>query len=257
MQLDADDLFVNQKGGVFETKLASDFDASGTGGEDLFRNEQGGTVLAATDPNTKEHSSFVNLERFENAGLITMQDGQVGDQFEISNTVGERDLAFVASPGSTLAVDQCRRAHRYRLSLRIVRSRRVHRASRHDLGRLGRYRRLQPRRQQISFDDDPNVRGRFGLRVGTSTQVWTGITAEPFVIGALWGNLSGDNQATLTSTGTNFILKDNLDDVWGEVSAGVNFFNPSANTSVFAKLDVTFGEDVDGVGGKAGMRVSW
>jgi len=77
------------------------------------------------------------------------------------------------------------------------------------------------------------------------------------VIGSLWGNLSGDNQATLTSTRTNFVLKDNLDDVWGEVSAGVNFFNPSANTSVFPKLDVTFGDDVDGVGGKAGMRVSW
>jgi hypothetical protein len=26
---------------------------------------------------------------------------------------------------------------------------------------------------------------------------------------------------------------------------------------VFAKLDVTFGDDVDGIGGKAGMRVSW
>jgi len=110
---------------------------------------------------------------------------------------------------------------------------------------------------KVSFDDDANVRGRLGLRVGTSAQVWTGVTAEPFVIGSLWGNLSGDNQATLTSTGTNFILKDNLDDVWGEISAGVNFFNPSANTSVFAKLDVTFGQDVDGFGGKAGMRVSW
>jgi hypothetical protein len=30
-----------------------------------------------------------------------------------------------------------------------------------------------------------------------------------------------------------------------------------ANTSLFAKVDVTFGEDLDGVGGKAGMRVSW
>jgi autotransporter family porin len=45
--------------------------------------------------------------------------------------------------------------------------------------------------------------------------------------------------------------------VWGEVSAGVNFFNPSANTSVFAKVDVTFGDDLDGVGGKARMRVAW
>ena len=45
--------------------------------------------------------------------------------------------------------------------------------------------------------------------------------------------------------------------MWGEVSAGVNFFNPSANTSVFAKLDVTFGDNINRVGGKAGMRVSW
>jgi hypothetical protein len=110
---------------------------------------------------------------------------------------------------------------------------------------------------KVSFDDDANVRGRLGLRVGTSMQLWTGTTMEPFVIGSLWGNLSDDNQATLVSTGTSFILKDDLQDVWGEVSAGVNFFNPSANTSVFAKLDVTFGDDIDGVGGKAGMRVAW
>jgi hypothetical protein len=45
--------------------------------------------------------------------------------------------------------------------------------------------------------------------------------------------------------------------VWGEVSVGANFFNPTASTSVFAKLDVTFGDDLEGVGGKAGMRVSW
>jgi autotransporter family porin len=69
----------------------------------------------------------------------------------------------------------------------------------------------------------------------------------------LWGNLYDDNKATLVSIGTSF----NLQDVRGEVSAGVNFFNPSANTSVFAKVDVTFGEDIDGVGGKASMRVAW
>jgi autotransporter family porin len=54
----------------------------------------------------------------------------------------------------------------------------------------------------VSFNDDPNVRGRLGLRVGTSMQLWTGATMEPFVIGSLWGNLSDDNQATLVSTGT-------------------------------------------------------
>ncbi|HAN63585.1 MAG TPA: hypothetical protein DCQ79_06945, partial [Rhizobiales bacterium] len=70
----------------------------------------------------------------------------------------------------------------------------------------------------MSFNDDPNVRGRLGLRVGISMQAWTGTTMEPFVIGSLWGNLSDDNQATLVSTGTSFHLKDNLQDVWGEVS---------------------------------------
>ena len=99
--LDADDTFINSSNGVFETKLTSDFGP----GTDLFRNESGGTVQAATDSKTIEHSSFINLERFENQGLITLEDNQAGDSFEISNTVGGRDLKFVASGNSTLAVD--------------------------------------------------------------------------------------------------------------------------------------------------------
>jgi autotransporter family porin len=59
---------------------------------------------------------------------------------------------------------------------------------------------------------------------------WTGITMEPFVIGSL-ATSSDDNQATLVSTGTTFRLEDNLDDVWGEVSAGVNFFNSKAGAT--------------------------
>ena len=109
----------------------------------------------------------------------------------------------------------------------------------------------------VSFDDDPGVRGRLGLRAGTSRAVWAATTMEPFIIGSVWGNLSGDNRATLTSNGTTLHLTDEPDDLWGEVSAGVNFFNPSANTSVFAKLDVTFGDNIEGVGGKAGVRYNW
>jgi len=109
----------------------------------------------------------------------------------------------------------------------------------------------------VSFDDDANVRGRLGLRAGTTTEAWEGTMMKPFVTGSLWGNFTDQNQATLVSTGTAFRYQDNLDDVWGEVSAGVNFFNLSATTAVFAKLEVTFGENVSGVGGKAGMRVSW
>lgn len=110
---------------------------------------------------------------------------------------------------------------------------------------------------KVSFDDDANVRGRLGLRAGTTAQAWEGTMMEPFVTGSLWGNFTDDNQAKLVSSGSTFRFQDDLDDVWGEVSAGVNFFNPSATTAVFAKVDVTFGEDVEGVGGKAGMRVSW
>ena len=88
-------------------------------------------------------------------------------------------------------------------------------------------------------------------------EAWTGTMMEPFVTGSLWGNFTDDNQATLVSTGTTFRFEDKLQDVWGEVSAGVNFFNFSQTTAVFAKLDVTFGDDVTGLGGKAGMRVAW
>jgi hypothetical protein len=99
---DNPDTFINQAGGVFETKLISDFGP----GDDLFRNEAGGTVQAATDPTAHERSSFVNLERFENGGLITMRDGQEGDSFEISNTVGGRDLKFIGSGDSALGVER-------------------------------------------------------------------------------------------------------------------------------------------------------
>ena len=100
------------------------------------------------------------------------------------------------------------------------------------------------------------IRGRLGLRAGTSYGLWGTTTVEPFIIGSLWGNLSGDNQSTLVSSGTTFRFQDDLDDVWGEVSAGVNFFNSSALTALFAKIDVTFGDDVDGIGGKIGMRTA-
>ncbi len=76
------DTFINQNHGVFETKLTSFFGY----GNDVFVNEQGDTVLAATDPSVAESSSFVGLERFGNKGLISLQDGQVGDTFRISNS---------------------------------------------------------------------------------------------------------------------------------------------------------------------------
>ena len=65
------------------------------------------------------------------------------------------------------------------------------------------------------------------------------------------------NRAMLTSSGTDFLLVDDLEGVWGEVSGGVNVFNPGAQSSLFAKLDVAFGEDLAGCGGEAGLRFGW
>lgn len=110
---------------------------------------------------------------------------------------------------------------------------------------------------RVDFNEETQVRGRLGLRVGTSNAVWAGTLMEPFVIGSLWGNLSGDHHATLTSQGTTFRFVDEPDDVWGVLSGGVNFFNPGAHTAVFAKLDWTFGDETDGVSAKGELRVSW
>lgn len=109
----------------------------------------------------------------------------------------------------------------------------------------------------IDFNDDEQVRGRLGMRVGTSSQLWEGTTFEPFLIGSLWGVLSDDHSATLTSSGTRFVFTDEPDDVWGEVSGGVNFFNPEAQTAVFAKMDYIFSDNAEGVSAKAGMRLTW
>lgn len=95
---DESDAFFNEAGGTFQARKQSDFG----GGSDLFRNM--GEVHTAEKLAT-EKTSFVNLERFENSGLVSLIDGRVGDRFTISNTVGGTDLDYVASKGARLGVD--------------------------------------------------------------------------------------------------------------------------------------------------------
>jgi len=109
----------------------------------------------------------------------------------------------------------------------------------------------------VDFGDDEDVRGRVGMRLGTSSEVWEGTTMEPFVVGSLWGNLSGSHSTTLTSSGETFEFTDDPEDIWGVVSGGVNFFNPGAQTAVFAKVDYTFADQTEGVSVKGGMRYNW
>lgn len=108
----------------------------------------------------------------------------------------------------------------------------------------------------VSFDDDANVRGRAGLRVGTSFTTVDGMLVEPFLIGSVWGNFTDTNKATLISNGSTFGLEDEIDDIWGEVAVGLNVF-PTPESAVFGKVDVSFGEDLIGVGAKFGARTAF
>jgi autotransporter family porin len=223
----------------FETKLTSTFG----GGNDLFRNEEGGTVLAATNRNASEYSSFVGLERFENKGLISLHDGQVGDVFRISNTVGGTDLSFVGSGKSTLAIDAF----------------------------LG-----GPGSNADNFIIDGNVAGTTALQ-GADANKGPGVLNKEgipviFVNGP---GVTGDEFFLKKPIDTGFF---NYDLFFRPTGSGVFelrsflgggvFVLPQLETAMqdmwhqgsdtwFAKVDVTFGEDIDGVGGKAGMRVAW
>jgi autotransporter family porin len=110
---------------------------------------------------------------------------------------------------------------------------------------------------RVNFDDGNSVRGRLGLRLGTSVP-WGKLIFEPFVIGSIWHEFESGNKVLLTSTGAvTFNLVDSIDETWGEVSAGANLFNVGAGASGFAKVDVAIGDNINSVGGQVGMRVKW
>jgi outer membrane autotransporter protein len=109
---------------------------------------------------------------------------------------------------------------------------------------------------RVSFDDGTSVRGRLGLRLGASIKSGD-MTVEPFVIGSFWHEFEDENRATLASGGTLFSLADTPQDNWGEVSTGVNLLNIGAGASGFGKVDVVFGDEIDGVGGQVGVRYKW
>ncbi|XSG81682.1 MAG: autotransporter outer membrane beta-barrel domain-containing protein [Methyloligella sp. ZOD6] len=109
----------------------------------------------------------------------------------------------------------------------------------------------------VTFKDNESIRGRLGLRIGATYEVWGSTVIEPFVIGSYWKDFTDSNQTTLVSAGQTFDFYDAVADGWGEASTGFNLFNPNAKTAVFAKTDFIFGDGVEGVAGRAGMRVNW
>ena len=112
---DNGDDFANNAGAVFEARATSDFGA----GNDAFDNF--GTVHTAGDPGVAEATAFINLENFNNHGLVSLIDGGTGDSFTLSGNfnAGSGTLgldAFLggagASPTDRFIVQAMSRARR-------------------------------------------------------------------------------------------------------------------------------------------------
>ena len=110
----------------------------------------------------------------------------------------------------------------------------------------------------VNFSEGDSLRGRLGVRVGT-TLVGGGAKLEPYLGASAWHEFLGDNKASLVSNGVLFSAADNTGGLIGEVSAGVNVLSlGSSGVSGFAKGNFQWGEkDYHSLGGEVGVRIQW
>jgi hypothetical protein len=110
----------------------------------------------------------------------------------------------------------------------------------------------------VNFEDGNSLRGRLGLRVGTSF-VSGGHKVEPFIGASAWHEFEGDNKAQLSSGGYDLTAEDDAGGTFGEVTGGLNVLSLGADgVSGFVKGNAQFGDDnLRGYAGSAGLRVNW
>jgi outer membrane autotransporter protein len=110
----------------------------------------------------------------------------------------------------------------------------------------------------VDFSRGESLRGRLGLRFGTTIQDEQA-KYEPFMGVSAWYEFLGDNGADVTSG--SYVLKtaDDVSGAIGEVTGGVNIFGVAGDDfSGFIKGNVAFGkDDFVGYGGTVGARVGW
>lgn len=110
----------------------------------------------------------------------------------------------------------------------------------------------------VHFEDGSSLRGRLGVRVGT-TYVSGGHKLEPFIGASAWHEFDADNKISLSSGGYDLTANDDASGTFGEVTGGLNIFSlGSDGISGFVKGNAQFGEDnLRGYSGNAGVRVNW
>jgi outer membrane autotransporter protein len=104
----------------------------------------------------------------------------------------------------------------------------------------------------VAFDDIESFRGAAGLRVGGEFRTANGGTWSPFVGIYAVDEFSGDNRATFT-LGQVIALEQDAPGTYGEVTAGLNY--STGRMEVFARGEVDFGGERDGLSGRAGIRL--
>lgn len=110
----------------------------------------------------------------------------------------------------------------------------------------------------VSFGNGDSLRGRLGLRMGTS-YIADNYRMEPFIGAGVWYEFEGQNSVSATSGGFQLTAIDNIEGAIGEITGGVNVISLGGDgVSGFVKGNVQFGEnDLLGYGGQAGVRVNW
>ncbi|MGH6726733.1 MAG: autotransporter domain-containing protein, partial [Pseudolabrys sp.] len=109
----------------------------------------------------------------------------------------------------------------------------------------------------LNTNDNENLRGRLGVRVGTS-YLNGGYRIEPSVTAGVWHAFAGDNSGMLTSGVYTLNLTDASSHLtYGEVGAAVNVVELGSRWSGYVKGDVRFGDDYWGGSVKGGARFQW
>ena len=112
----------------------------------------------------------------------------------------------------------------------------------------------------VNFASSDSLRGRLGIRVGTTIEdEQARAKYEPFLGVSAWYEFLGDNAANVLSSGYALQATDNLTGAIGEVTGGVNVYSLADDgISGFVKGNFEFGkDDYLGFGGSVGVRVDW
>ena len=99
----------------------------------------------------------------------------------------------------------------------------------------------------VSEDNNLSVRGRLGVRVGT-TFISEEVTLSPDLIGSVWREFKGDDSVTIGGFGSTFpefSVSDNIDPTFGDLSVGLDAVGNAAGWSGFLRGHYQFSNNYE------------